>query len=69
MRQLADGQMAVVLKQRMSMLPKKGGKYAAVFDSDPCFARWRREGKQWKLVFFTSYKGWALDLMNKAGLQ
>lgn len=69
MKTQADGSVSVLLRQRMSMLPVKDGKYASVFDSDPSLARWRQEGGQWKLFFFTSHKGWALDLAGKQGLQ
>jgi hypothetical protein len=57
-----DGTFAVQLKQRMGMLPRTEGRYASVFDSDPSFARLRREGGAWKVFFFTSHKGWAQAL-------
>lgn len=64
---LPDGTVAVQLKQRVGVLPLKQGKYAQSFDSDPSTARLRREGKQWKLFFFTSNAGWARALLAAPG--
>ena len=61
-----DGVVSVVLSQRISMLPKTDGRYASVFTSDPSLARWRRDPDgRWRLVFFTSHKGWALAEIKK----
>lgn len=66
MRTRPDGVVGVVMVQRVSMLPKTDGKYAMVFASEPSFARWRRDADgRWRLVFFTSHKGWALAEMRK----
>ena len=59
--------MAVQLKQRVGVLPRKQGKYAQSFDSDPSYARLRREGKRWKVFFFTSDAGWARALLASPG--
>ncbi|MEP6971180.1 MAG: hypothetical protein ABJA49_12105 [Betaproteobacteria bacterium] len=64
---LPDGTVAAQLKERVSVLPRKNGKYARSFDSDPSYARLRREGKQWKLFFFTSHAGWARALLAAPG--
>ena len=64
---LSDGAVAVQLKQRVGVLPRKQGKYSQSFDSDPSYARLRREGKQWKLYFFTSNAGWARSLLAAPG--
>ena len=65
-----DGIVAAVVDQRVSMLPVKDGKYASVFDSKPSLVRWRREPDgQWRIVFFTSHKGWALAEIKKDGLE
>ena len=64
---LPDGTVAALLKERVSWLPRKQGKYARSFDSDPSYARLRREGKQWKLYFFTSHAGWARALLAAPG--
>ncbi|MBI3156450.1 MAG: hypothetical protein HYZ20_13715 [Burkholderiales bacterium] len=62
---LADGSVAVQLKQRVGILPLKDGKYAMSFDRDPSLARLRREGKVWKVYFFTSHRGWARALIDE----
>lgn len=62
---LADGSVAVQLKQRAGILPLKDRKYAMVFDSDPSLARLRREDGAWKVYFFTSDKGWARALLQE----
>jgi len=64
-----DGSVSVVLNQRQTMLAGPERKPGAVYDSQPSFARWRREGTAWKLYFFTSHKGWALAEMKKDGLE
>jgi ketosteroid isomerase-like protein len=66
MKTRPDGVVSVVLVQRMSMLPKTGGQYHSVFISDPSIARWRRDADgRWRIVFFTSNKGWALAEISK----
>lgn len=60
---LPDGAVAAQLKQRIGVLPRKQGKYAQSFDSDPSYARLRRDGKRWKIFFFTSDTGWARALL------
>jgi ketosteroid isomerase-like protein len=56
-----DGVVSVVVAQRVSILPKTNGKYKAVYTSDPSLVRWRRDADgRWRVVFFTSHKGWAL---------
>jgi hypothetical protein len=60
---LPDGAVAAQLKQRIGVLPRKQGKYAQSFDSDPSYARLRRDGKRWKVFFFTSHTGWARALL------
>jgi len=63
MKSLADGSVAVQLKQRAGILPLNDGQYAMSFDSDPSLARLRRDGGVWKLYFFTSDARWARALM------
>lgn len=66
MKTRPDGVVSVVLLQRMSILPKTDGKYKAEFISDPSLARWRRDADgRWRVVFFTSHKGWALAEIKK----
>jgi ketosteroid isomerase-like protein len=61
MKTRPDGIVSVVLVERVSVLPKTDGKYKSVFTNDPSIARWRRDTDgQWRIVFFTSHKGWAL---------
>lgn len=62
---LADGSVAVQLKQRVGILPLKDGQYAMSFDSDPSLARLRREGGSWKVYFFTSAPRWARALLQE----
>ena len=65
MKSLADGSVAVQLKQRAGILPLKDGKYAMAFDSDPSLARLRREDGAWKVHFFTSDTRWAQALITE----
>jgi len=62
---LADGSVAVQLKQRVGILPLKDGKYAMAFDSDPSLARLRREDGAWRVHFFTSDPRWARALLQE----
>jgi hypothetical protein len=64
---LPDGTVAVQLKERIGMLPRKQGKYAQSFESDPSYARLRLDGKRWKVFFFTSDAGWARALLASPG--
>jgi ketosteroid isomerase-like protein len=66
---MPDGTASAVLKHTTKILPKKAGKYASTFESFPSLTRWRIEDGQWKLFYFTSHKGTALDLMKKDGLE
>lgn len=59
-RLLPDGSVSVLLRQTKTMLPDADGKPGSSFDSDPSYARWRRDGDGWRLAFFTSHRGWAL---------
>ncbi|MDM0070676.1 nuclear transport factor 2 family protein [Variovorax sp. J31P207] len=67
-RMMPDGTASVVLRQVGLIPPKTDGKYKREDVSEPSFSRWRLEGGKWKLFFFTSNKGWALDEMKKDGL-
>lgn len=67
-RMMPDGSATVQLKEVLSHLPRTDGKYKAVFESDPVISRWRNVGGNWKLFFYTSHKGWALDQLKKDGL-
>jgi uncharacterized protein (TIGR02246 family) len=66
---MPDGTASAAVKHTALILPKKGGKYASTFESSPSLTRWRIEDGQWKLFYFTSHKGTALDLMKKDGLE
>ncbi len=66
---LPDGTATMVVKHHAQFLPKTGGKYASSFVSDPTVARWRVEGGQWRMFFFTSHKGSAIDAMKKDGIE
>jgi len=67
-RIMPDGTATVAMREVVSHLPKTDGKYKAVFESDPVISRWRKESGTWKMFFFTSHKGWALDSLKKDGL-
>ncbi|CAN0407120.1 unnamed protein product [Phaeothamnion confervicola] len=68
-KMMSDGSATVVLKHTSLIPPKKDGKYARTFESDPSLSRWRLEGKQWKMFYFTSHKGTALAAMKKDGIE
>ncbi len=62
----ADGTVAAELKQRVGILPRGKDGYAKTFDSDPSFARLRRDhGGTWKVFFFTSDPRWARALLQE----
>ena len=69
LRMMPDGSVTVKLRHVLSYLPKVDGKYRIVFDKAPVVSRWRLEDGQWRMFFFTSDKGWALDLLKKDGLE
>lgn len=68
-RMMPDGTATVAMREVVSHLPKTDGKYKAVFESDPVISRWRKEGDVWKMFFYTSHKGWALDQLKKDGVE
>ena len=68
-RMMPDGTATVAMREVVSHLPKTDGKYKAVFESDPVISRWRKEGEAWKMFFYTSHKGWALDQLKKDGVE
>lgn len=66
LKALPDGSVAAELKQRIGILPRKpDGSYSQTFDSQPSFARLRRDGDAWKVHFFTSHRGWARALLQE----
>jgi ketosteroid isomerase-like protein len=67
-KMMPDGTATVVLRHHALILPKKGDKYASAFESTPTLARWRIEGGEWKMFYFTSDKGTALSEMKKDGV-
>jgi uncharacterized protein (TIGR02246 family) len=68
-RMQPDGTATVAMKEVVSHLPKTAGKYKAVFESDPVISRWKKDGGTWRMFFYTSDKGWALDQLKKDGLR
>jgi uncharacterized protein (TIGR02246 family) len=68
-RFMPDGTATVAMRVSFSYLPKTDGKYRIVFDKDPAISRWRKEGGRWRMFFFTSDKGWAIDQLKKDGLE
>ena len=69
LRMLPDGTATVVLRHVSLVLPKVNGKYKLTFESVPSVARWRFERGGWKMFFFTTHKGTALDAMKKDGME
>ena len=68
-KMMPDGTATVVLSHFALILPKTGDKYSSSFESSPSVARWRIEGDRWRMFFFTSHKGSALDAMKKDGIE
>jgi hypothetical protein len=66
---MPDGTATASLRTVARILPKTDGKYQAEFESTPSVSRWRLEEGRWRMFFFTSHKGWALDVMKKDGLE
>jgi uncharacterized protein (TIGR02246 family) len=68
-KMMPDGTATVVVRHVANILPKTGEKYASSFESVPSVSRWRIEGDRWRLFYFTSHKGSALDVMQKDGIK
>lgn len=68
-KMMPDGTATVAMREVVSHLPKSNGKYKAVFPSDPVISRWRKEGNVWRMFFYTSHAGWAIDQLKKDGVQ
>jgi uncharacterized protein (TIGR02246 family) len=66
---MPDGTATAALSVTISYLPKTDGKYRIVFEKEPSIGRWRKDGTNWRMFFFTSDKGWALDLLKKDGME
>jgi ketosteroid isomerase-like protein len=67
-KMMPDGTATVVLGHFALILPKTGNKYASTFESTPSVSRWRFERDRWRMFYFTSHKGSALDAMKKDGV-
>lgn len=68
-RTMADGTATVAMRLVTSYLPKIDGKYRIVFEDEPVISRWRKVDGVWKMFFFTTHKGWALDQLKKDGFE
>ena len=68
LRMMPNNTATVVLRHVSLVPPKKDGKYKMTLESDPSLSRWRHEGGQWKMYYFTTHKGTALDAMKKDGV-
>ena len=68
-RMMPDGTATVVVRHVANMLPKNDGKYKASFESVPSVSSWRHENGAWRMFYFTSHKGSALDVMKKDGVE
>lgn len=66
---MPNGTASVVLRHFALILPKTGNKYASSFESFPTISRWRIEGDQWRMFYYTSHKGTALVEMKKDGFE
>ena len=69
LRMMPDGTATVVLRHVSLIPPKVDGKYKLTLESFPSVARWRFERGGWKMFFFTTHKGTALDAMKKDGME
>jgi ketosteroid isomerase-like protein len=69
LRVMPDGTTSVVLRHVSLVPPKVNGKYKLTFESVPSVSRWRYERGGWKMFFFTTHKGTALDAMKKDGVE
>lgn len=69
LRMMPDGTATVVLRHVSLVPPKVNGKYKLTLESVPSVARWRFEGGRWKMFFFTTHKGTALDALKKDGME
>lgn len=69
LRMMPDGTATVVLRHVSLVPPRVEGKYKLTFESVPSVARWRFERGGWKMFFFTTHKGTALDAMRKDGME
>jgi ketosteroid isomerase-like protein len=68
-KMMPDGTATVVVRHVSNILPKSADKYASSFESLPSLTRWRLEGDRWRMFYFTSHKGSALDAMQKDGMK
>ena len=68
-KEMPDGTVSAVVRHFSGVLPKINGKYNSSFESNPAFTRWRQSGNSWRMFYFTSHKGSALDAMRKDGLE
>jgi ketosteroid isomerase-like protein len=69
LRMMPDGTATVVLRHVSLVPPKVNGKYKLTFESVPSVSRWRYERGGWKMFFFTTHKGMAVDAMKKDGVE
>jgi ketosteroid isomerase-like protein len=69
LRMRPDGTATVVLRHVSLVPPKVNGKYKMTLESVPSVARWRFENGGWKMFFFTTHKGTALDALKKDGME
>ena len=68
LRMMPDGTATVVLRHVSLVPPKVNGKYKLTFESVPSLSRWRYDRGGWKMFYFTTHKGQALDAMKKDGV-
>ena len=69
LRMMPDGTATVVLRHVSLVLPKVNGKYKLTLESVPSVSRWRFERGAWKMFYFTTHKGQALDAMKTDGVE
>jgi hypothetical protein len=65
---MPDGTATVAMRVSFSYLPNTDGKYRIVFDEEPTISRWRKDGGRWRIFFFTSDKGWAIDQLKATSM-
>ena len=63
-----DGSATAVMRVVQLALPKKQGKYAARFETNPAIARWRVEDGRWRLYHYVTYAPYAKEIVSNEGL-
>ena len=68
-KMLAGDTATVVMRTEFGVLPFVNGKYKTVFKDFPAISRWRVEGGQWRMSFFTSFSVRGAEIVKSEGLE